>query len=89
MPDAFDDKYLNMKLEIPRDGYGPEFYKVTKRLRDKDGMPIGRDQNNPTLSTGMYEVEYKDGQNTFLEANAIAENMFSQADGEGNLHVLF
>ena len=32
-PDVFDDTYLNMELAIPRDGDGPEFAKVTKRLR--------------------------------------------------------
>ena len=49
--DVFDDTYLNMKLEIRRDGDGPEFAKVTKRLRDKDGLPIGRSHNNPILDT--------------------------------------
>jgi hypothetical protein len=30
-----------VKLAIPRDGDGPEYARVTKRLRDKDGLPIG------------------------------------------------
>ena len=62
--DVFDDTYLNMDLEIPRDGDGPDFAKVTKRLRDKDA--IGRSHNNPILDTRMYEVEYKDGQKSLL-----------------------
>ena len=62
---------------------------MTKLLRDKDGLPIGRAHNNPILYTRMYEVEYKDGQKALLAANAIAENMFAQVDGEGNGHVLF
>jgi hypothetical protein len=32
-PDVFDDTYLNMELAIPRDEDGPEFARVTKRLR--------------------------------------------------------
>ena len=36
-PDVFDDTYLNMELAIPRDGDGPEYARVTKRLKDKDG----------------------------------------------------
>jgi hypothetical protein len=88
-PDVFDDTYLNMELAIPRDGDGPEFAKVTKRLRDKDGLPIGRANNNPILDTRMYEVEYPDGHKASLAANAIAENMFAQVDDEGNRHVLF
>jgi hypothetical protein len=88
-PDVFDDTYVNMELAIPRDGDGPEFAKVTKRLRDKDGLPIGKAHDNPILDTRMYEVEYQDGHKAALAANAIAENMFAQVDDEGNRHVLF
>jgi hypothetical protein len=51
--DVFDDTYLNMELAIPRDSDGPEFARVTKRLKDKDGLPIGRANNNPILDTTM------------------------------------
>jgi hypothetical protein len=44
-PDVFDDTYLNMELAIPRDSDGPKFARVTKRLKDKDGLPIGRANN--------------------------------------------
>jgi hypothetical protein len=88
-PDVFGDTYLNMELAIPRDSDGPEFAKVTKRLRDKDGLPIGKANDNPILDTRMYQVEYSDGHKASLAANAIAENMFAQVDAEGNRHVLF
>jgi hypothetical protein len=88
-PDVFGDTYLNMELAIPRDSDGPEFAKVTKRLRDKDGLPIGKANDNPILDTRMYQVEYSDGHKASLAANAIAENMFAQVDDEGNRHVLF
>jgi hypothetical protein len=55
----------------------------------RDGLPIGRANNNPILDTRMYEVEYPDGHKASLAANAIAENMFAQVDDEGNRHVLF
>ena len=55
-PDVCEETYLNMDLVIPRDGDGPDFAKVTKRLRDKDGPPIDRSHNNPILDTRMYEV---------------------------------
>jgi hypothetical protein len=80
-PDLFDDTYLNMELVIPRDSDWPEFARVTKRLKDKEGLPIGRANNNPIL--------YPDGHKASLAANAIAENMFAQVDDEGNRHVLF
>jgi hypothetical protein len=63
--------------------------RVTKRLKDKDRLPIGRANNNPTLDTRMYEVEYPNGHKASLTVNAIAENMFAQVDDEGNRHVLF
>ena len=85
---VFDDMYLNMELAIPRDGDGPDFAKVKKSLREKDGLPIGRSHNNPILDTIMYEVEYRYGYKYSIAANEIAENMFAQVDGEGNLHVL-
>ena len=55
-PGVFDNTYLNTELVIPRDGYGPEFAKVTKRLREKDGLPIGRSHNNTIKYTIMYKV---------------------------------
>jgi hypothetical protein len=78
-----------MELAIPRDGDGPEFARVTKRLRDKDGLPIDRAHNNLILDTRICQVEYPDGHKASLAANAIAENMFAQVDDEGNRHVLF
>jgi hypothetical protein len=88
-PDVFDDTCMDMELAIPRDGDGPELAKVTRHLRDKDGLPIGKANSNPILDTIMYEVEYADGHKASLAANAITENMFAQIDNEGNLHILF
>ena len=63
---------------------------MTKRLRDKDGLPIGTAHDNPILDTRVYEVEFPDGHTkASLSANAIAENLFAQVDDEGNRHVLF
>ena len=66
-----------------------QFGRVVKRLRDKDGLPIGTANDNPILDTRMYEVEFQDGYRASLAANAIAENLFAQIDNEGNRHVLF
>ena len=78
-----------MEIALPRDSNGPEYAKVTKRLRDANGRPIGKAHNNPILDTRLYEVEYLDGHKASLTANTIAENLFSQVDDEGNRHVLF
>ena len=87
--DAYDDTYLNMELALPRNGAEVQFGRVVKRLRDKDGLPIGTAHDNPILDTRIYEVEFQDGHRASLAANAIAENLFAQIDGEGNRHVLF
>jgi hypothetical protein len=87
-PDVFNDTYLNIELAVPRDSDGTEFARVTKRLRDKDGLPIGNMNNNPILDTRMYEMEYPDRRKASFPANAIAENMFAQAGDEGSQHIL-
>jgi hypothetical protein len=79
-PDAFDDTYLNMELALPRDGGEVQLARVVKRLRDKDGLPIGTANDNPILDSRWYEVEFQDGYKASLAANAIAENLFAQID---------
>ena len=75
-------------MALPRDGEGPELARVVKRLRDKNGIPIGTANDNPILDTRIYEVEYLDGHRTALAANAIAENMFAQVDDDGHWTML-
>ena len=87
-PDVLEDTYLNMKLALPRDGDGPEFAKVNKRLRDANGIPIGRAHDNPIMDSRVYEVEYLDGHKASLAANTIAVNMFAHIDDEGKCSVL-
>ena len=82
-PEVFDDTYLNMELTLPHKE-SQTWAKVTKRLRDADGLPIGTANENPILDSRVYEVEYSDGHKTSLAANLIAENMLSQVDDEGN-----
>ena len=76
-PDIMDDTYLHMELALPRGGGEVEFARVKKRLRDKDGLPIGTANDNPILDSRMYEVEFPDGHTTSLAANVIAENLYS------------
>ena len=62
---------------------------MTKRLKDKEGRPIGITSDNPILDTRMYEVEYADGYKAATTANNIASNLFAQVDQDGNRFVLF
>jgi hypothetical protein len=65
-----------------------QFGKVTKRMRDAEGRPIGTANENPLLDTREYAVEFRDGHSEALSANLIAQNLYSQIDEEGNVHVL-
>ena len=87
-PEVGDDTYINMEVVLPRDDEGPTFAKVTKRLRDANGIPIGTANDNPILDSRMYEVEYLDGYRASLSANTIAENMFAQVDEDGNRYTI-
>ena len=88
-PDTYDDQNLNKELAVPRgDNPNPQYAKVTKRLRDADGIPIWTANENPILDSSMYEVEYQDVTKAPLTANYIAENLFAQVDQKGNRHVL-
>ena len=87
-PDVYDT-YLNMEQAIPQgDSLEPRLARVTKRLKDANGLPIGLANENPILDTRMYEVQYLDGEIASLAANSITENLFAQIDGDGNRQVL-
>ena len=77
-----------MEVALPRDGKGLELTRVVKRLRDKDGIPVGTANDYSILDSRIYEVEYPDGHWASLAANAIAENLLSQVDDEGHRSVL-
>jgi hypothetical protein len=69
---------------------GDEFKlgKVAKRMLDADGRPVGRSNSNPILDTREYEVEFEDGVVLRYAANVIAENLYSQIDGEGRRYLV-
>ena len=87
-PDMYDDTYVNMELALPRGGGEVELGRGSKRLRDKDGLKIGTAKDNPILDIRVHKVEFPDGHKASLAANAIAENLFSQIDDEGNRDVM-
>ena len=78
-----------MELALPQgDSLEPRMTRVTKRLKDANGIPIWTADDNPLLDTRMHEVEYFDGECASLSANHIAENLFAQVDDEGTGQVL-
>ena len=88
-PEIMDDTYMNMEVALPQDTEIPDLFRVTERLKDANGLPIGTSNENPILDTRVYEVKYVDGHKTSLTSNTITQNMSAQVDDEGNRHVLF
>jgi hypothetical protein len=78
-----------MELALPRGDNGQMVHaRVTKRMRDNEGMPIGMASDNPLLDSRKYEVEYVDGNVEELTANIIAENLIAQVDEEGHRQMM-
>ena len=78
-----------MELDPPQRGEPyPQFTRVTKRLRDTNGLLTGKANDNPILDMRIYEVEYMDGEKYALYVNLIAENKLAQIYKEINCHVL-
>ena len=47
----FEEIYMDMDIALPRCVEDPEFAKVYFFLRDTNGIPIGRQQDNPIMDT--------------------------------------
>jgi hypothetical protein len=80
-PNMFDDTYLNKEIALPQgvgNGDNVHYGKVTKRLRDADGRPIGMANENPLLDTRECEVEFMDVHIEAIPANLLAQHVYSQ-----------
>jgi Reverse transcriptase (RNA-dependent DNA polymerase) len=87
-PDTIGDTYMEKEVIIPDEADAANIGRVTKRLRDAEGRPIGVANENPLLDTREYAVEFRDGRVESLSANMIAKNLYSQLDEEGKRHLL-
>ena len=85
-----EQDYLGMEPGLLR---GPDaelrHATVNRIIKDNEGVPIGRGNNNPLLDSRQFEVEYIDGYNEILSANVIAENIIAQVDEEGHRQMFF
>ena len=82
IPQIEKTRSLGVEVEHHRKG------RVIERVRDSDGNELGREHHNPILDTRRYKVKFDDGDVTELTANVIAESMYAQYDGNGNLNTL-
>jgi hypothetical protein len=78
-------KLISARALLPR-GNGKSPARVIKRKLDEGRKLIGTAHVNPLLDTRQYKVLFDDGDLEYYSANTIAENIFQQVDGEGNLY---
>ncbi|MFN9958336.1 MAG: hypothetical protein ACK55I_34985, partial [bacterium] len=82
-PEA-DDNYIGANVSLPLGGILKRG-RVTSRKRNADGLPAGLANDNPILDTREYVVQFDDGNDEIeLNANAIAESLYSQCDPDGH-----
>ncbi len=87
-PEA-DDNYIGANVSLPLGGILKRG-RVTSRKRNADGLPAGLANDNPILDTREYVVQFDDGNDEIeLNANAIAESLYSQCNPDGHESYLF
>jgi len=73
---------------LPRGGTLARGY-ITERTHDHKGNVISRANDNPSLDSREYKVEFDDGGVSELTANVIAESMYAMCDENGDYILLF
>ena len=69
------DSYVGAEVCIPDEKGQKLMARVSKRMKDSDGVAVGQHHENPFMDTSVYEVKYPDGSTAELQANIIAKNM--------------
>lgn len=90
MPDTDGNEYdllVNAELHLPHMDKQTKAV-VIGRHRDAEGNLIGVKDDNPILSTALYDVAFPDGTVKQYAANIIADNMFAQVDESGHSYLL-
>ena len=82
------DSFLHAELLLPQ-VESLSRAKVIGQSATDSGDPIGSYDVNPLLNSILYDVEFDDGEIKQYSANIIAENMYSQVDGEGFSKTIF
>jgi hypothetical protein len=85
-PESYNE-YLLAEILLPHDG-DHVTARVQNRVKDKNGKPIGLCNANPLLDMRECKVEFPGGTVKALQANLIAENMFSQIDSKGRSYAI-
>ena len=90
IPETDNDEYdmlVNSEVVLPHRDKNMHAV-VVGRHRGHDGNTIGLQNENPILNTAIYDVRFPDGAMKQYAANTIAENLYSQVDIDGHIHLM-
>ena len=76
------DNHIGMNVDLPHQGERRE-ERVVSRKRNNDGMLVGTANENSTLDSRVYIVDFGDGDYAEYSANVLMENLYSQVDKQG------
>lgn len=89
MQQALTDKLINIEVLLPNGDEAQALGKVIRRSVDEEGRLKGRYNDSPFYNTLSYDVQFSDGTVKEYQANIIAQNVLTQADGNGHYVVGF
>ena len=81
------DHWINAEAHLPQ-GENLKGTRVIGRSKDKDGLTVETNDNNPYLNTMTYDVKFPDGEVKEYNANVIAENMFAEVDTDSHTQTM-
>ena len=61
---------------------------MNQKMQDNDGNPMVHANPNPILDSQQYFVEFQDGTEAEIMANAIAQSMYAQCDPDVNHYLI-
>ena len=81
------DSHIGVQVKLPHQGE-MKLGTVKERKRDHEGNLIGKANENPTLDSRIYVVDFGDGTYSNYSTNVLMENLYSQIDDEGRQYAL-
>ena len=82
------DQHIGLEVDLPHSGEMRQG-KVVSRKRNNDGTLVGTENENPTLDSRVYVVDFGDGDYAEYSANVLMENLYSQIDEHGQQYDIF
>ena len=86
-PLSMGDMMIGIEVLLPSGEESQTLCKVLRRSVDQEGKTTGVYDNDPALSTMIYDVKFPDGAVKQYGANVIAQNVLEQVEDDGHFTV--